>query len=82
MLANGDIALNTDAASTSAQLALANQQGTLQSGSSLAINTQSINNQGGTIKSQKALSLTVAQDYTHLAGDTLTSNQSVTLNSP
>lgn len=80
VLANGDIALNTDAASTSAQLALANQQGTLQSGSSLAIYTQSINNQGGTIKSQKALSLTAAQDYTHRAGDTLTSNQSVTLN--
>ncbi|WP_166267900.1 hemagglutinin repeat-containing protein [Providencia sp. M-27] len=80
VLANGDIALNTDAASTSAQLALSNQQGTLQSGSSLAISTQSINNQGGTIKSQKTLSLTAAQDYTHRAGDTLTSNQSVTLN--
>lgn len=72
MLANGDIALNTDAASTSAQLTLSNQQGTLQSGSTLAINTQSINNQGGTIKSQKTLSLTAAQDYTHRAGDTLT----------
>ncbi|HEK1719888.1 TPA: hemagglutinin repeat-containing protein, partial [Proteus mirabilis] len=80
ILANGDIALNIDAASTSAQLALSNQQGTLQSGSSLTINTQSINNQGGTIKSQKALSLTAAQDYTHRASDTLTSNQSVTLN--
>ncbi|MEQ5136969.1 hemagglutinin repeat-containing protein [Providencia alcalifaciens] len=80
VLANGDIALNTDAASTSAQLTLSNQQGTLQSGSTLAINTQSINNQGGTIKSQKTLSLTAAQDYTHRAGDTLTSNQSVTLN--
>ncbi|ELR5203434.1 hemagglutinin repeat-containing protein [Providencia rettgeri] len=80
ILANGDIALNTDAASSSAKLALLNQQGTLQSGSALAISTQSINNQGGTIKSQKALSLTAAQDYTHRVGDTLTSNQSVTLN--
>ncbi|HHE6471080.1 TPA: hemagglutinin repeat-containing protein [Providencia rettgeri] len=80
VLANGDITLNTDAASTSAQLAFLNQQGTLQSGSALSINTQSINNQGGTIKSQKALSLTAVQDYTHRAGDTLTSNQSVTLN--
>lgn len=80
IVANGDIALNTDVASTSAKLTLSNQQGTLQSGSALAINTRSINNQGGTIKSQKALSLTAAQDYTHRAGDTLTSNQSVTLN--
>nr|WP_314263751.1 hemagglutinin repeat-containing protein [uncultured Moellerella sp.] len=80
ILANSDMALNTDAASASTQLALSNQQGTLQSGSTLAIKTQSINNQGGTIKSQKALLLTAAQDYTQSAGDTLTSNQSVTLN--
>ena len=80
VLANGNIAINTDEASTSAKLVLLNQQGTLQSGSALAINTQSINNQNGTIQSQRALSLTAAQDYMHRAGDTLTSNQSVTLN--
>ncbi|MEQ5126057.1 hemagglutinin repeat-containing protein [Providencia alcalifaciens] len=80
IVANGDITLNTDAASASTQLDLLNQKGTLQSGSALAIKTQSINNQGGIIKSQKALSLTAAQDYTHRSGDTLTSNQSVTLN--
>ena len=79
ILANGDIALNTDAASAPAKLALLNQQGTLQSSAKLAINTRTINNQGGTIKSRKALLLTAAQDYTHRAGDTLTSNQSVTL---
>jgi len=60
-------------------LALFNQGGNIQSGGPLTVTTRSFDNQGGTLLSQQALQLTVEQDYTHRAGDTLSSNTGVTL---
>ncbi|WP_241069834.1 hemagglutinin repeat-containing protein [Achromobacter insuavis] len=59
--------------------ALFNQDGVVQSGDVLAIDTHTLDNQGGTLLSQGALSLAVGQDYLHRAGDTISSNGRVTL---
>nr|MBO8919367.1 hypothetical protein [Proteus mirabilis] len=56
-----------------------NQRGVIQSGDKLTLNTQTFNNQGGTLQSQNALTLTAKQDHTQRNGDILSSNQSVSL---
>ncbi|WP_099139523.1 hemagglutinin repeat-containing protein, partial [Xenorhabdus mauleonii] len=71
ILANKSLDINTG---TSSMLALLNQRGLVQSGNQLTANTLSMNNEGGTLLSQKGLTLTVQQDYTHRVGDTLSSN--------
>ncbi|MGL6019847.1 MAG: hemagglutinin repeat-containing protein [Gibbsiella quercinecans] len=60
-------------------LALLNQGGTIQSGGALTMAAQSLDNQGGTLLSQQALQLSIQQDYTHRAGDTINSNSAVIL---
>ncbi|BCQ41948.1 hemagglutinin-like protein [Erwinia rhapontici] len=60
-------------------LDLINQGGVVQSGATLSVQTHTLNNQGGTLLSQQDLNLAVRQDYTHRAGDTLSSNGTVTL---
>ncbi|RLM03174.1 hemagglutinin repeat-containing protein [Gibbsiella quercinecans] len=60
-------------------LALLNQGGTIQSGGALTVAAQSLDNQGGTLLSQQALQLSIQQDYTHQAGDTINSNSAVIL---
>ncbi|MEN5018814.1 hemagglutinin repeat-containing protein, partial [Erwinia sp. Eh17-17] len=60
-------------------LNLINQGGVVQSGDALTVQTRTLNNQGGTLLSQGALTLSVQQDYTHRTGDTLSSNGMMTL---
>ncbi len=60
-------------------LDLINQGGVVQSGATLSVQTHTLNNQDGTLLSQQDLNLAVRQDYTHRAGDTLSSNGTVTL---
>ncbi|VXD01103.1 conserved hypothetical protein [Enterobacterales bacterium 8AC] len=59
-------------------LSLFNQGGNIQSGGTLTVSTQWLDNQSGTLLSQQALTLSVQQDYTHRAGDTISSNSAVT----
>ncbi|MHA7848748.1 hemagglutinin repeat-containing protein [Serratia sp. D1N4] len=59
-------------------LSLFNQGGNIQSGGTLTVATQWLDNQSGTLLSQQALQLSVQQDYTHRAGDTISSNSAVT----
>jgi filamentous hemagglutinin len=58
-------------------LSLFNQGGNIQSGGTLTVATQWLDNQWGTLLSQQALQLSVQQDYTHRAGDTISSNSAV-----
>ena len=60
-------------------LNLLNQSGEIRSGDVLTVQARSLNNQGGTLLSQRGMDLTVQQDYTHRAGDTLSSNGDMTL---
>ena len=81
VIANGPLSINalssrlTRAASA---LSVLNPNGLMQSGASLVLDALSLNNQGGTLQSQQALSLSVQQDYTHRAGDTVSSNGALT----
>ncbi|OSN08202.1 filamentous hemagglutinin, partial [Lonsdalea iberica] len=81
VIANGPLSINalssrlTRAASA---LSVLNPKGLMQSGASLVLDALSLNNQGGTLQSQQALSLSVQQDYTHRAGDTVSSNGALT----
>ena len=77
ILANGALSFNAGAVASA--LALLNQGGTIQSGNTLHLNTRTLNNQGGMLQSQQALTLAVQTDYIHRAGDTLNSNTAVTL---
>ena len=72
LLANNALAISGGA------LSLFNQGGNIQSGGTLTVLTQWLDNLAGTLLSQQALQLSVQQDYTHRAGDTLSSNSSVT----
>ncbi|MDR3434302.1 MAG: filamentous hemagglutinin N-terminal domain-containing protein, partial [Rouxiella aceris] len=60
-------------------LSLLNQSGTVQSGGTLSASLLSLNNQGGTLQSQQGMNLSLAQDYTHRAGETLSSNGNLVL---
>ncbi|WP_413739800.1 hemagglutinin repeat-containing protein [Sodalis sp. RH14] len=71
LLANGTLSIN---ATDPNALVLFNQGGNIKSGDRTVVNTQTLNNQGGTIFSQQALTATVQQDYTHQVGDTINSN--------
>ncbi|MBD2790176.1 hypothetical protein ID858_16925, partial [Xenorhabdus sp. DI] len=73
--ANGTLNLNAGMPSV---LALFNQGGLVQSGEQLTVNTHTLNNTGGTLLSQQGLTLAVQQDYTHRAGDTISSNGALT----
>ncbi|MDC9589540.1 hemagglutinin repeat-containing protein [Xenorhabdus sp. XENO-10] len=73
--ANGTLNLNAGIPSV---LALFNQGGLVQSGEQLTVNTRALDNTGGTLLSQQGLTLAVQQDYTHRAGDTISSNGALT----
>ncbi|WP_304163656.1 hemagglutinin repeat-containing protein, partial [Lonsdalea britannica] len=81
VIANGPLSINAigNRLSRSASaLSVLNPSGVMQSGASLVLDALSLNNQGGTLQSQQALSLSVQQDYTQRAGDTLSSNGALT----
>ncbi|WP_313656143.1 hemagglutinin repeat-containing protein, partial [Pantoea sp.] len=79
MLANDDLTLNADLPATDSPLALLNQGGRLESAGALNIHARSFDNQGGTLLGLQALTLTAQQDYTRQAGETVSSNGTVTL---
>ena len=78
MLANGDLTLNADLSPTDSPLVLLNQSGRLESADALTVHAQSFDNQGGTLLGLQALTLTAQQDYTRQAGETISSNGTVT----
>jgi len=78
VLANGDLTINGDLSPTDSPLVLLNQSGRLESAGALSIHAHSFNNQGGTLLGLQALTLTAQQDYTHNAGETISSNGTVT----
>ncbi|VTP59707.1 Uncharacterized conserved protein [Serratia rubidaea] len=78
VVANGALAINGQQRAVSA-LQLLNQGGLIQSGATLAVDAGTLDNQGGTLLSQQALTLSLQQDYTQRAGDTLSSNEALTL---
>ncbi|WP_323170573.1 hemagglutinin repeat-containing protein [Pantoea agglomerans] len=79
VLANGDLTLNGDLSPTDSTLVLLNQSGRLESAGALSIHAHSFDNQGGTLLGMQALTLTAQQDYTRQAGETLSSNGTVTV---
>ncbi|UIL52383.1 MULTISPECIES: hemagglutinin repeat-containing protein [Pantoea] len=78
VLANGDLTINGDLSPTDSPLVLLNQSGRLESAGVLSIHAHSFNNQDGTLLGLQALTLTAQQDYTHNAGETISSNGTVT----
>ncbi|MGJ0482493.1 hemagglutinin repeat-containing protein [Pantoea agglomerans] len=78
ILANGDLTLNADLSPTDSPLVLLNQSGRLESAGALNIHAHSFDNQGGTLLGLQALTLTAQQDYTRQAGETISSNGTVT----
>ncbi|MCL9652031.1 hemagglutinin repeat-containing protein [Pantoea agglomerans] len=78
VLANGDLTLNGDLSPTDSPLVLLNQSGRLESAGALSIHAHSFDNQGGTLLGLQALTLTAQQDYTRHAGETISSNGTVT----
>ncbi|MGC0944981.1 hemagglutinin repeat-containing protein [Pantoea agglomerans] len=79
VLANGDLTLNGDLSPTDSPLVLVNQSGRLESAGALNIHAHSFDNQGGTLLGLQALTLTAQQDYTRHAGETISSNGTVTV---
>jgi len=79
VLANDDLHINGDLSPTDSPLVLFNQSGRLESAGALNIHAHSFNNQGGTLLGLQALALTAQQDYTRQAGETLSSNGTVTV---
>ncbi|CUI43499.1 hemagglutinin repeat-containing protein [Achromobacter xylosoxidans] len=77
--ANGALRIQADEADSPSALFLFNQDGLVESAGTLAIDAHALDNRAGTLRSQDALSLSIGQDYTHQAGDTISSNAQVTL---
>ncbi|ALX93080.1 filamentous hemagglutinin [Serratia fonticola] len=78
ILANGNIDINTGRSPTDSPLALLNQGGRLESAGALTLNTHTLDNQNGTLLGLQALTLSAQQDYTRNAGETVSSNGTVT----
>ncbi|WP_099784081.1 MULTISPECIES: hemagglutinin repeat-containing protein [unclassified Serratia (in: enterobacteria)] len=78
ILANGNLDINADRSQTDSPLALLNQGGRLESAGALTANTRTLDNQNGTLLGLQALTLSAQQDYTRQAGDTVSSNGTVT----
>ncbi|WP_253718559.1 hemagglutinin repeat-containing protein [Serratia marcescens] len=78
LLANGNLDINTALSRTDSPLALLNQGGRVESAGALTANTRSLDNQNGTLLGLQALTLSAQQDYTRQAGDTVSSNGTVT----
>ncbi|GAB2948249.1 hemagglutinin repeat-containing protein [Hafnia psychrotolerans] len=78
ILANGNLDINAELSPTDSPLALLNQSGRLESAGALTLHTRTLENQQGTLLGLQALTLTAQQDHTHSAGETLSSNGTVT----
>ncbi|WP_437615214.1 hemagglutinin repeat-containing protein [Erwinia sp. V71] len=78
LLANGNLNINTDRSRTDSPLALLNQGGRVESAGALTANTRTLDNQNGTLLGLQALTLSAQQDYTHQAGENISSNGTVT----
>jgi len=78
ILANGNLNINTDRSQTDSPLALLNQGGRVESTGQLTLHARALNNQNGTLLGLQALTLSAQQDYTHQAGETISSNGTVT----
>ncbi|MGP1069079.1 hemagglutinin repeat-containing protein [Serratia sp. CY56907] len=78
ILANGNLNINTDRSRTDLPLALLNQGGRVESAGQLTLHGRTLDNQNGTLLGLQALTLSAQQDYTHQAGETISSNGTVT----
>ena len=78
ILANGNLNINTDRSRTDSPLALLNQGGRVESAGQLTLHARTLDNQNGTLLGLQALTLSAQQDYTHQAGETISSNGTVT----
>lgn len=78
ILTNDALSINAGQAPTDSPLVLLNQNGRLESADALTLHTRTLDNQGGTLLGLQALTLTAQQDYTHQAGETISSNGTVT----
>ncbi|MGQ6291276.1 hemagglutinin repeat-containing protein [Serratia sp. IR-2025] len=78
LLANGNLNINTDRSRTDSPLALLNQGGRVESAGQLTLQARTLDNQNGTLLGLQALTLSAQQDYTHQAGETISSNGTVT----
>ncbi|WP_047575006.1 hemagglutinin repeat-containing protein [Serratia marcescens] len=78
ILADGNLDINADRSQTDSPLALLNQGGRVESAGALTANTRTLDNQNGTLLGLQALTLSAQQDYTRQAGDTVSSNGTVT----
>ncbi|MGB8664136.1 MAG: hemagglutinin repeat-containing protein, partial [Serratia inhibens] len=78
LLANGNLDINADRSPTDSPLALLNQDGRLESAGALTLHARTLDNQNGTLLGLQALTLSAQQDYTRQAGETVSSNGTVT----
>ncbi|CUY69044.1 hemagglutinin repeat-containing protein [Serratia marcescens] len=78
ILANGNLNINTDRSRTDSPLALLNQGGRVESAGQLTLHARTLDNQNGTLLGLQALTLSAQQDYIHQAGETISSNGTVT----
>nr|WP_171971343.1 hemagglutinin repeat-containing protein [Serratia marcescens] len=78
ILANGNLDINAGRPSTDSPLALLNQGGRVESAEQLTVHARTLDNQSGTLLGLQALTLSARQDYTRQAGDTVSSNGTVT----
>lgn len=78
LLANGNLNINTDRSRTDSPLALLNQGGRVESAGQLTLQARTLDNQNGTLLGLQALTLSAQQDYTRQAGETISSNGTVT----
>ncbi|WP_164141567.1 hemagglutinin repeat-containing protein [Serratia marcescens] len=78
ILANGNLNINTDRSQTDSPLALLNQGGRVESAGQLTLHARTLDNQNGTLLGLQALTLSAQQDYIHQAGETISSNGTVT----
>ncbi|MEN5281878.1 hemagglutinin repeat-containing protein, partial [Serratia marcescens] len=78
LLANGNLNINTDRSQTDSPLALLNQGGRVESAGQLTLHARTLDNQNGTLLGLQALTLSAQQDYTHQAGENISSNGTVT----
>ncbi|CAI1016402.1 hemagglutinin repeat-containing protein [Serratia liquefaciens] len=78
LLANGNLDINADRSPTDSPLTLLNQDGRLESAGALTLHARTLNNQNGTLLGLQALTLSAQQDYTRQAGETVSSNGTVT----
>ncbi|MDE1509061.1 hemagglutinin repeat-containing protein [Serratia nevei] len=77
ILANGNLDINADQSPTDSPLALLNQGGRMESAAHLTAHARTLDNQNGTLLGLQAVTLSAQQDYTHQAGDTVSSNGTV-----